>query len=150
MIKYRYIFIATIFLLLGLFIWRTSVLFIDLKEMLSSDELGSDTELITTVNIHDETISVNKSSDNINSYNTSAYETFEETIARIKRDVIVIGTIIGNQGEESAVFQIENMPDQSFKINTQLMDGFIITTITKNEIVLKNQIGDESFSLKVR
>jgi hypothetical protein len=78
------------------------------------------------------------------------YETIEETIARIKRDVMVTGVLTGTPGQETALFQIEGLPDQSFHVNTQLMDGFIITRIDGNQVVLKNQIGDESFSLKIR
>jgi hypothetical protein len=78
------------------------------------------------------------------------YETIEETIERLKRDVVVTGTIIGMPGQESALFQIEGMPDRSFKINTQLMDGFIITKITEKDITLKNQIGNETLTLYVQ
>ena len=82
--------------------------------------------------------------------NVGHYETIDETIARIKRDVQVTGAILGAHGQEKAFFQIEGMPDRAFKINTQLMDGFIITAITNNHVVLKNQSGDETFSLSVR
>jgi len=78
------------------------------------------------------------------------YETIQETIARIKRDVNVTGTILGAPGQETALFQIEGMADRSFKINTQLMDGFIITQITNKHVVLKNQIGNETFALDVK
>ena len=80
------------------------------------------------------------------SSNFGHYETIEETIARLKRDVRVTGA----PGQEVALFQIEGMPDRSFKINTQLMDGFIITEITNNHVALKNQIGDETFTIRVR
>lgn len=78
------------------------------------------------------------------------YETIEETIARLKRDVVVTGTVTGVPGEESAMFRIEGMPDRSFAINTQLMDGFIITEITSDHVVLKNQTGNESFVLNIK
>ena len=77
------------------------------------------------------------------------YETIEDTMSRLKRDVYVTGTLIGVPGQEQAFFKIEGMPDRSFNINTQLMDGFIITEITNNHVVLKNQIGDETFFLFV-
>jgi len=77
------------------------------------------------------------------------YESIEEIIARIKRDVIVTGTFTGRHGAESALFRIEGMPDRSFDIHTQLMDGFIITRIDRNQVILKNQSGDESLSLPV-
>lgn len=78
------------------------------------------------------------------------YETIEETIARIKKDVIVTGTIKGVSGEEVAYFQIEGMKDRAFLIDTQLMDGFIIEEITNSYVVLKNQVGDETFYLHVQ
>ena len=118
--------------------------------MFSNVETSSDSELSTKTTRHEVTITVNESSHDIDNSNSGSYETIEGTIARINRDVIVTGTITGTPGQESAIFQIEGMPDLSFQINTQLMDGFIITDITENQIVLKNQIGDESFSLNVR
>lgn len=78
------------------------------------------------------------------------YETIEETIARIKKDVIVTGTVTGLPGEETAFFQIEGMADRAFLINTQLMDGFIIKEITETHVILKNQIGEETFILNVQ
>ena len=66
-------------------------------------------------------------------------ETIEETITRIKRDVVVTGTVTGIPGKETAYFQIEGMSDRAFLINTQLMDGFIINEITETQIILKNQ-----------
>lgn len=77
------------------------------------------------------------------------YESTEEIMARLKKDVIVTGTITGIPGEETALFKIEGMPDRSFGINTQLMDGFIITEITENAVVLKNQQGNEHFTIQV-
>ena len=109
--------------------------------------------LDTGTTSHEATISLDKppqiDDNNSDSSNFGYYETIKETIARIKRDVYVRGTIISAPGEEVALFQIEGMPDRSFKINTQLMDGFIITEITNHHVVLKNQIGDETFSIRV-
>jgi hypothetical protein len=91
------------------------------------------------------------STDNdMDSQQAGHYETIEETITRLKRDVVVTGTITGALGQESAMFQIEGMADRLFKINTQLMDGFIIKEITTSNVVLKNQVGNETFSLYVQ
>ncbi len=76
-------------------------------------------------------------------------EPIEKTIARIKHNVVVTGTLTGSPGQESAVFQIEGMEDRRFHINTQLMDGFIIRKITGSTVVLKNQVGSETISLHV-
>lgn len=75
------------------------------------------------------------------------YETIEETMARIKKNVVVTGTLESTQGQKTALFQIEGMPDRSFQLYTQLMDGFIITEISDNGVVLKNQAGDERIYL---
>ena len=64
--------------------------------------------------------------------------------------MVVTGTITGTLGQESAIFQIEGMADRLFNINTQLMDGFIIKEITNSYVVLKNQTGNEAFSLYVQ
>lgn len=77
------------------------------------------------------------------------YETLQQTMARLRRDVIVTGTITGIPGEEFAMFRIEGMPDRLFKLHSQLMDGFIIQQITTTEVVLKNQRGDETLVLTV-
>jgi len=76
-------------------------------------------------------------------------ETIDQTISRIKKDVVVTGTLTGITGKESAIFSIEGMPGKVFFTNTQLMDGFIIKEITSTQVVLKNQLGDETISLKV-
>ena len=65
------------------------------------------------------------------------------------RDVRVTGTLTGTPGRQSALFRIEGMPDRAFSIDTQLMDGFVITEIGKDYVVLKNQVGPESFTLEV-
>ena len=135
-------------------IWRTSVLFTDMVSMFPNAVKGSELAPDAETTSHEATISLNKPlqtvDNNTDSSNFGHYETIDETIARIKRDVRVTGAIIGARGQEAALFQIEGMPDRSFKINTQLMDGFIITVITNNHVVLKNQSGDETFSLMVR
>ena len=148
MTNYKLIFSLVSFLFLmivGILFWRTSLLFTDFAVLFTDVETGS--VLDTRATSDKETISLNNSTD---SNNSDSYETIEKTIARIQRDVIVTGTITGNAGQELAIFQIEGMPDSSFKINTQLMDGFIIVGITENHVVLKNQIGDETFSLQVQ
>lgn len=81
--------------------------------------------------------------------NNAYAESIEETIMRIKRNVVVTGIITGSLGEKSALFQIEGMPDRLFNINTQLMDGFIIKEITSKYVLLKNQQGEETFFLYV-
>lgn len=80
---------------------------------------------------------------------TGKYETIDETITRLKRDVIVTGTVTGTPGQETATFSIETMADRSFKINTQLMDGFIITEIHPAYVMLKNQSGNETIRFEV-
>ena len=152
-IKYRNIFALAIIILLGILIWRTSMVFINITGLVSNSEISSDSELSIKTTVHKETITLNESSqgnDNIaDNGNFSAYDTIEETIARIKQDVYVTGTIIGTPGQETALFQIEGMADLSFKINTQLMDGFIIKQITNDKVILKNQIGEETIELWV-
>jgi len=153
MIKYRLIINSILFLFLialGTLAWRTSLLFDNLTNMLSETEINSKTELDTKIIYPKETVNINTSVPIFFNNNLDHHETIEETIARIKRDVIVTGTVIGTPGKESALFQIENMPDRAFNINTQLMDGFIITEITQNQVSLKNQNGDEFFSLPVQ
>lgn len=147
MAKYRLILTPVILILLGVFAWRTSMFFINLSGMLSNT--GTDSEMNIKTNVQVETLSLNEHPHDTDNRNSGYYETIEETITRIKRDVIVTGTITGTPGQESALFQIEGMDDLSFNIHTQLMDGFIITEIAENQVVLKNQIGEETFSLKV-
>jgi hypothetical protein len=121
--------------------------------MLPNAKTRSDSGLSTKTTRHEKTISLNESlqitNNNTGHNNFDNYENIEEIITRIKRDVIVTGTITGTPGQESAIFQIENMPDITLQINTQLMDGFIITEITHDQVVLKNQAGNESFSMPV-
>lgn len=152
MTKYKRIvsLVSLLFLIIPvLLVWRTSVLFTDMVSVFPNAVKGS--ELAPD---HEATISLNKPllivDNNTDSSNFGHVETIDETIARIKRDVQVTGTIIGARGQEAALFQIEGMSDRFFKINTQLMDGFIITVITNNHVVLKNQSGDETFSLMLR
>ena len=147
MIKYRHIFTVVILLLLGFLIWRTSILFTDLSSLLSNKDTTTESGL-NTVN-EESTMNINKPPQPAGN-NVGHYETIEETIARLKRDVVVTGTITGTLGQESAIFQIEGMADRLFKINTQLMDGFIIKEITNSYVVLKNQTGNETFSLYVQ
>ena len=121
--------------------------------MFSDAETGSELVLDTGTTSHEASIGLSKPpqivDNSTDSSNFGHYETIEETIARIKRDVYATGAIISAPGQEVALFQIEGMPDRSFKINTQLMDGFIITEITNHHVALKNQIGDETFTIKV-
>ena len=147
MFKYRYAFTAVVFLLLAIFIWRTPLIFSNLSNLLSKKE--STTEI--NVNLgNDETSTKLDKTYQPAANNFYQYETIEETIARLKRDVVVTGTITGTLGQESAIFQIEGMADRLFNINTQLMDGFIIKEITNSYVVLKNQTGNEAFSLYVQ
>ena len=156
MIKFESIFTTTIDLLLGtvgIFIWHASVLFANLSSLFSSQEVsashevGAEQTAKTTSQV--EILSLNEQSQDTASLNRGLYETIEETISRIKRDVHVTGAIISTPGQEVALFQIEGMPDRSFSINTQLMDGFIITGITDNRAILKNQTGNEIIFLDV-
>ena len=152
MTKYNLILslISGLFLIIaGILVWRASVLFTDFASMFPDTETGSELALNKNIGSHKATLKPSQMVDNsTESTNFGHYETIEETITRIKRDVYVTGTIISAPGEEVAFFQIEGMPDRAFKINTQLMDGFIITEITNHYVVFKNQIGDETFSIK--
>ena len=108
--------------------------------------IGSGSQITTAENIN----VTHQSDSEVDNHRFDSYETIEETIERIKKDVVVTGTILAGSGQELAIFQIEGMPDRSFKINTQLMDGFIITKITEKDITLKNQIGNETLTLYVQ
>lgn len=150
MIKSHPIITSVLFLVFVVLIWRASLLLNNLVSLLpeteTKPEVGLDTDVNWTQKIFDPDTFISGADTN----NTGYYETIEETMTRLKRDVVVTGTITGTSGKESAMFQIENMPDRSFDINTQLMDGFIITEITQTQVTLKNQSGDESFSLPVQ
>lgn len=141
-------------MIFGILVWRIVVLFTGFTGVFPDVETGSELVLGTETTSHKEPISLLKSpqidDNNSDSSNFGYYETIKETIVRIKKDVVVTGSLVGKPGEEMAYFQIEGMPDRPFKINTQLMDGFIITEITNHFVVLKNQSGDETFSLMVR
>lgn len=151
MIKYKLI-IASILIffliILCIIIWHSSLLFENLATLLPKAERDSEIELNATTN-HKKTITLSALPLITNGSNSDQLETIEQTIARIKRDVIVTGTITGISGEESAIIQIKNMTDRSFRINTHLMDGFIIVNITPNHIILKNQ-RDKSFFMSVQ
>lgn len=156
MTKYNLILsrVSLLFLIIiGLLIWHISVIFVDFADMFPDAQTASELVLDAETISHEATISLNKPSqivdNSTDSSNLGHYETIEETIARIKRDVYVTGSIISAPGEEAALFRIEGMPDRSFNINTQLMDGFIITGITENRVILKNQTGDEVIFLDV-
>lgn len=77
------------------------------------------------------------------------YETTEEIMIRIKQDVLVSGTMIDGSGDKVALFRIEGQPDRPFALNAQLMDGFIITKITDQHVILKNQQGPEKLYLNI-
>ena len=152
MIKYRPAIASILFLfliVLSILIWRASLLFINLNTMLPAAETNPEVELNTEATDHIKKINLT-SPLIINKGNSVHNETIEQSIARIKRDVVVTGTFIGTAGAESALFQIKDKPDQSFNISAQLMDGFIITEITQNQVILKNQSGDESFFIPVQ
>ncbi|MCK4704916.1 MAG: hypothetical protein KAT90_05515 [Gammaproteobacteria bacterium] len=155
MIKNRSIFASAILLsliILGILVWRASLMFDNLATMLpeTEAEANAKTELNTKTTSHKEAINHNTRPLITDKGNSGHYRTIEETIARLKRNVVVTGTVTGTAGEESALFQIEGMPDRPFIINTQLMDGFIITEITQNQVILKNQSSDDFFSLPVQ
>ena len=139
--------------ILSALIWRTSMLLTDMSAMFTDTKSESALVPDTKTNRHEQVASLNDSTQFTNnladSSNVGHYETVKETIARIKRDVYVTGSLISTPGEEAALFRIEGMPDRSFSINTQLMDGFIITGITDNRVILKNQTGNEIIFLDV-
>lgn len=154
MTQFRVIFSTGLLVLLvgGVFlIWNVSSLVSSLGSLIS--DVSSHTVQGTNLSMHEEAISIAPilvSENNTDNISTGHYETIEETIARIRRDVNVTGVIVGSPGEEIAFFQIEGLPDRPFKIDTQLMDGFIITEITNNKVVLKNQVGEETVSLNTQ
>lgn len=157
MIRFKSVFAAAIYLLLaslGIFIWNISVLYSDLSTFFSSHEISPSHEIVTkqSTNALNPVVSLNNilQSQVADSIKRGQYELIHETMARIKRDVIVTGAIIGTRGLEEALFQIEGMPDKPFKINTQLMDGFIITEISNRNVLLKNQSGNETLTLEVK
>ena len=153
MIKHSAITASILFLfsiVLIILIWRASLLFNSIATMLPEAVINSEAEHDTKTTLHKEATNFKTSPPITDDSNSRHYETIEETIARIKRDAIVTGTVTGTAGEESAIFQIKSMPDRSFNINTQLMDSFIITDISQNQIILKNQMGNESFSMTVQ
>jgi hypothetical protein len=137
----------------GILVWRVASFISDTPASPPDSEAGARAEAGATAAGFTERAVPDASPHILNNSTDSGksghYESIEEIIARIKRDVIVTGTVTGTQGTESAIFRIERMPDRSFDINTQLMDGFIITRISHNQITLKNQSGDESFSMPV-
>jgi hypothetical protein len=150
--KYKPIITTVLFLfliVLGILIWRALLLFNNLISLSPEVETNSEVKPTSKTVEYKKIINLNLVTQTANE-NLDHYETIEETISRLKRDVKITGTIVGTAGEESAIFQIEGMPDRSFNINTQLMDGFIITKISPSQVVLKNQTGDESFILQVQ
>ena len=125
MFPYRAIIILSIFLILGIGIgigiWRLSIMVFNISDLFSATETAvkiNSAPAITEI-IKDNDKESDLTVANINSY----YETINETIARLKRDVVVTGAITGTSGQESAMFKIEGMPDREFLINTQLMIG---------------------------
>ena len=146
MLKYLAVLSTSFFILVSLtFIWGSYKLIADLNSLLSSFGNNSinNNKIVDKKEIKNDLISQHK-------LNSDHYETTEETITRLKHDVIVTGTITGMPGQESAMFQIEGMADRVFNINTQLMDGFIIKEITGSHVTLKNQLGNETFTLYVQ
>ena len=75
------------------------------------------------------------------------FETVDEIITRLERDVVLTATLKGESTYESAIFRIEGLPERRFKLGHQLMDGFIIVEIGPNSVRLKNQIGPEQFRI---
>jgi hypothetical protein len=124
------------------------MLFLNARGLLSSLDRYTGSE--TNISMAEETAGINKSATNTDNSSSGGYEIIEETIARLKKEVVVTGTITGIPGEETAYFKIEGMADRAFLINTQLMDGFIIKEITETRVILKNQIGKETFVLNVQ
>lgn len=154
MVKYRYIFTTIIFALISVMVWRSSVLYNNIVNFLAQEDNYSITELNITANKKEKIKNTNQiSKDNSISAgkgDAGNAEPIQQAIARINRDVIVTGTLTGAPGKESATFQIEGMADRVYKIDTQLMDGFIIKKITGATVTLKNQIGDEIIILHVQ
>lgn len=152
MVRYRFLITPIIIIILGIIIWPSSILFSTVAAMFLGSETSS--EFSTIISKHEKTIGLNESDENtdISTDNDKAsyYESIQETIARIKRDVVVTGTITGITGKESAMFQIEGMADRQFGIGTLLMDGFIIKGISPSNVVLKNQDGNEAFTLHIQ
>jgi len=144
---FKNIFLLLMFFLLAIVVWRFSLLVNTVSTILQ----GKNTYEMTSPGISDQGHTVLSSYDPVSEPSPIGhYETINETIARLKKDVVLSATMLREAGKKSAYFQIEGMDDREFYINTQLMDGFIITEITENHVLLKNQTGPESFVLKIR
>ena len=146
-VRYKYLITIIIIFLLSFFIWNTLIL------STISSSLNVDMNAVTTLDeiTDNKGYAIKTNKPLLFSSNTLGYyETTEETIVRLKRDVVVTGTILSKPEHTYALFQIEGMSDAAFNINTQLMDGFIIKKITESYVVLKNQTGNETFSLYVQ
>lgn len=141
MFKFKTVIISVSIVLLSILVWRTTMLFGSLADWILTDDTG--TQVKTDFE------SDSKSASKANQHE-GHYETIQETIERLKRDVVVTGTITGAPGLESAMFRIEGMADRQFMINKQLMDGFIIREITKMNVVLVNQAGHERINFEVQ
>lgn len=101
----------------------------------------------TALNTYESSSSVIPVSEEALKTDRGSRETIEETMARLKRDVIVTGAVLGSGNNKSAFFSVEGNPDKEFKIETQLMDGFIITDISASQVTLKRRHGSEMITL---
>ncbi|MDH5612643.1 MAG: hypothetical protein OEY66_09345 [Gammaproteobacteria bacterium] len=138
MIKYRLIFSSVFLIALGILIWRISLLFTNLTNMLPEVEIESG--LDTKATSHEDTISVNES-----------FQPTNNSTNNNKPDHYDYGTITGDTTDtpekESAMTQIDegatditqnqNIDDGEvdipINIDTQPIENFIVTDITQNQ-----------------
>lgn len=61
----------------------------------------------------------------------------------------VTGTVAGEAGNESALISYNGNNTGLYKAGEELFDGLVIQKINKSEVVLKNQINEEVFSVYI-
>lgn len=61
----------------------------------------------------------------------------------------VTGIIAGEAGAESAMISYNGNKTELYKAGDELFDGFVLQKIKKSEVVLKNQINEEIFSIYI-
>lgn len=138
-LNFRNLVVTIVISLVSIILWRTGMLYVAVSDFSSGDNQIVKTQFFFQNNNIKET----------HTSQTGRYESLLETVSRIKRDVVYTGYVEGVTGKKSAIFQVEGMQDKTFDINTQLMDGFIITEITKTNVVLTNQTGNEKIVLSL-
>lgn len=147
----KFISFLSIFMILmsGFFVWQLSVLYSSFSRIspaLTSKNLESDVTKLNSPRLNNEPAFLMIE----HRTNSDSVASIEAIVARLKRDVVVTGTILRTPETDSAMFRIKAMADQEFFVNKQLVDGFIITSITRTRVVLTNQKGSGTITLPVR